>query len=106
MDTHGSLWGQTLPESDFTLTEQGLWGETRSTLEGGPALAGLNPPLFLFCRSGRLLLPRVQRYLWLGSLTLGALLFRWWAWLMRPADETGESRKAVLSFSGHVGPTR
>ncbi len=42
----------------------------RGLLVGGPAVAGLNPLLFLSCRSGGGRWRRVQRYLDSGALAL------------------------------------
>ncbi len=43
---------------------------TRGLLVGGPAVAGLDPLLFLSCRSGGRRRRRVQRYLGSGALAL------------------------------------
>ncbi len=42
----------------------------RGLLVGGPAVAGLDPLLFLSCRSGGRRRRRVQRYLGSGALAL------------------------------------
>ncbi len=52
----------------------------RGLLEGGPAVAGLDPLLFLSCRSGGRRRRRVQRYLGSGALALRRGVASGWAW--------------------------
>ncbi len=53
---------------------------TRGLLVGGPAMAGLDPLLFLSCRSGGRRRRRVQRYLGSGALALRRGVASGWAW--------------------------
>ncbi len=52
----------------------------RGLLVGGPAVAGLDPLLFLSCRSGGRRRRRVQRYLGSGALALRRGVASGWAW--------------------------
>ncbi len=52
----------------------------RGLLVGGPAVAGLDPLLFLSCRSGGRRRHRVQRYLGSGALALRRGVASGWAW--------------------------
>ncbi len=74
----------------------------RGLLVGGPAVAGLDPLLFLSCRSGGRRRRRVQRYLGSGALALRRGVASGWAWtpsrLLSPSRLRGGNGRC--SFRG------
>ncbi len=70
---HGRLYGPCSNKHNSLCTQKKRGAKrflTRGLLVGGPAVAGLDPLLFLSCRSGGRRRRRVQRYLGSGALAL------------------------------------